>query len=92
LIRTFWWTALGYVVCLGLIVGAAWPMISEVVREAIRTGGNVQEFSFGIAWDVLFATVGAAMAGGLGLLVVWIWNLYRLMRGGFLLAERSPAP
>jgi flagellar biogenesis protein FliO len=40
----------------------------------------------------LFTTVGAAMLGGLGMVVVWIWNLYRLMRGAFLLADRSPAP
>ena len=92
LIRTFWWTALGYLVCLAVILGAAWPMISEIVREAIRTGGHAEEFSFGIAWDSLFATVGAAMLGGLGILVVWVWNIYRLMRGGFRLVDRSPAP
>ena len=68
------------------------PQFSEIFREAIRTGGQAQEFSFGIAWHSIFATVGAAMLGGLGIVVVWIWNLYRIMRGGFLLADRSPAP
>ena len=92
LIRTVWWTALGYLVCLAVILGAAWPIASEIVREAIRTGGHAHEFSFGIAWDSIFATVGAAMLGGLGILVVWIWNLYRILRGGFLLAARAPAP
>jgi uncharacterized membrane protein len=92
LIRTFWWTALGYLACLAVILGGAWPIISEVVREAIRSGGHASEFSFGIAWDSIFATVGAAMLGGLGMVVVWIWNLYRILRGGFLLADRSPAP
>ncbi len=92
LIRTFWWTALGYLACLAVILGGAWPIISEVVREAIRSGGHASEFSFGIAWDSIFATVGAAMLGGLGIFVVWIWNLYRILRGGFLLAARSPAP
>lgn len=92
LIRTVWWTGLGYLVCLAVILGAAWPIASEIVREAIRSGGQAQEFSFGIAWDSIFATVGAAMVGGLGIVVVWVWNLYRILRGALLLAERSPAP
>jgi uncharacterized membrane protein len=92
LIRTFWWTGLFYLVCLAVILAGAWPIVSELVHQAIRSGGAVQEFSFGLAWDRLFATVGAAMLGGLGMVGVWIWNIYRLMRGGFLLADRSPAP
>lgn len=92
LIRTFWWTLAWYLLCLAVIVGGAWPIVSEVVREAIRSGGQAQEFSFGIAWGSIFATVGAAMLGGLGLVVVWIWNLYRLLRGGFALADRRPMP
>ena len=92
LIRTVWWTALGYLSCLAVIFAGAWPIISEIFREAVRAGGQAQEFSFGIAWDSIFATVGAAMLGGLGIFVVWVWNLYRIMRGGFRLADRSPAP
>jgi uncharacterized membrane protein len=92
LIRTFWWSALGYLACLAVILFGAWPILSEIVRQAIRAGGQAQEFSFGIAWEAIFATVGAAMVGGLGLVVVWIWNLYRIVRGAFLLADRSPAP
>ena len=92
LIRTVWWTALGYLSCLAVIFAGAWPIISEVFREAVRAGGQAQEFSFGIAWDSIFATVGAAMLGGLGIVVVWVWNLYRVIRGGFLLADRRPAP
>jgi len=92
LIRTVWWTALGYLACIAVILAGAWPIISNIVHEAVRTGGHAQEFSFGIAWDSIFATVGAAMLGGLGIVVVWIWNLYRIMRGAFLLADRSPAP
>jgi uncharacterized membrane protein len=92
LIRTFWWTLAGYLVCLAVILAGVWPIVGDVVREAIRTGGDAHEFSFDIAWDSIFATVGAAMAGGLGILAVWIWNWYRMLRGGFLLADRSPAP
>lgn len=92
LIRTFWWTLAWYLLCLAVIIGGAWPIISEVIREAIRTGGHAHEFSFGIAREAIFATVGAAMAGGLGIVVVWVWNLYRIMRGGFRLAGRSAVP
>jgi len=75
-----------------VILAGAWPIIGEIAREAIRTGGHAHEFSFGIAWDAIFASVGAAMAGGLGILVVWIWNLYRIVRGGLRLADGRPAP
>jgi uncharacterized membrane protein len=92
LIRTFWWTALGYLACLAVIVAGAWPIVGELVREAIRAGGHLREFSFSIAWESIFATVGAAMLGGLGMLVVWVWNIYRILRGGFLLADRQPTP
>jgi uncharacterized membrane protein len=92
LIRTYWWTLAWYLLCLTVIIAGAWPIISEVIREAIRTGGQASEFSFGIDWEAIFATVGAAMLGGLGIVAVWIWNLYRIMRGGFRLADRSAVP
>ena len=92
LIRTVWWTLAGYLACLAVILAGAWPIIDNIVGEAIRAGGHAEEFSFGIAWESLFATVGAAMVGGLGIVIVWIWNWYRMLRGAFLLADRSPAP
>lgn len=92
MIHTFWWTLLWYLLCLAVILAGAWPIIGEVIREAIRTGGHASEFSFGIGWEAIFATVGAAMAGGLGIVVVWVWNLYRIVRGGFRLADRSAVP
>jgi len=92
LIRTFWWASLGYLACLAVIIAGVWPIVGDLVGEAIRGGGQVQEFRFDIAWESIFATIGAAMIGGLGLVVVWIWNLYRIVRGAFLLADRSAAP
>ena len=92
LIRTVWWTMLWYLLCLVVIVAGAWPIIGSILDEALRSGGQAQQFAFGIAWESIFATVGAAMAGGLGIVVVWIWNLYRVVRGAFRLADRSPAP
>jgi uncharacterized membrane protein len=92
LIRTFWWTLLGYLVCLAVIMAGVWPIVSDIVREAIRAGGHAHEFSFGVAWESLFATVGAAMVGGLGMVVVWVWYIYRILRGGLRLADGRPAP
>ena len=92
LIRTVWWTALGYLLCLAAILASVWPIASEIVREAIRTGGQVGTFGLSITWDSIFAMLGAAAAGGIGIVAVWVWNVYRILRGGFLLAERSPAP
>jgi uncharacterized membrane protein len=92
LIRTVWWTMLWYLLCLAVILAGAWPIIDNIVGEAIRSGGHAEEFSFGVAWEALFTTVGAAMLGGLGIVVVWVWNWYRMLRGAFLLADRSPAP
>jgi len=92
LIRTFWWTLLGYLLSLTLIFAGVWPIVGDIVHEAIRTGGRVQELSIDIPWQQLFTSIGAAMAGGIGIAIVWVWNLYRIVRGAVLLAERSPAP
>lgn len=92
LIRTFWWTLLGYLLCLLVILAGLWPILGQIVGEAMRAGSGATEFSFGFAWEALFATVGGAMIGGLGIVAVWIWNIYRIVRGAFLLGDRRPAP
>ena len=92
LIRTFWWSLGLYLLCLAVILAGAWPIIADLVGGVIASGGNAGEFSIGFDWDSLFATVGAAMAGGVGILCVWVWNIYRLLRGAYLLGDRSPAP
>jgi uncharacterized membrane protein len=92
LIRTFWWTLAGYLVSLAVILAGLWPVLGELIREALRSGGHLREFTLSIDWKSLFATVGAAALGGLSMACVWVWNLYRIMRGGFLLADRKAAP
>ena len=56
LIRTVWWTALGYLACLAVILAGAWPIISEVVREAIRTVPSL------ISWRPVLESVARAAA------------------------------
>jgi uncharacterized membrane protein len=91
LIRTAWWTLAGYLLCLGIIIAGVWPLVADVVREAIRTGGDVQTFAFSFEWEAIFLTAGAAMLGGLGLFCLWAWFVYRIVRGALRLADARPA-
>ncbi len=93
LIRTFWWSLAAYLLCMGVIIAGVWPLVGDVIGELIRSGGtSPRTFSFNLRWESIFATVGAAMLGGLGLVVTWIWYVYRMVRGGLLLADERPAP
>lgn len=91
LIRTFWWALLGYALCLALIVVGVWPLASDVLREAIQRGDSIQIPAINISWDSILTTVGAAIVGGLGLFCVWVWFLYRLIRGALRLGDAQPA-
>ena len=92
LIRTFWWTVAAYLACIAVILAGVWPLIGDVIVESIRRGGPRQDITIGFEWSSLFATVSAALIGGLGILGVWVWNIYRIVRGAFLLGDRRPAP
>jgi len=92
LIRTFWWSFGLYLLFLAVILASAWPILSDVLTDVIASGGNAREFSIGFDWDSLFATLGVAMAGGVGIFCIWIWNIYRILRGAYLLGDRRPAP
>jgi uncharacterized membrane protein len=94
MIRTFWYSQLAWTFCFVLIVLGAWPIVSDVVRQAIATGtwDNEANFSINIDWSSIFTTVGAAMAGGFGMLVVWLWYVYRIARGMIALADARPLP
>jgi uncharacterized membrane protein len=86
LIRTFWFALLGYSLCLGIIVASAGPIVLAAIRSA-ATSGVVS-----IDWGTLFATVGGATVGGIGIIVVWAWVIYRLIRGGLRLQDARPVP
>lgn len=93
LIRSFWWILAACLLCTGVIVAGLWPLVGELARELIRSGGtSPQTISLDIRWQSVFATVGATTAGGLGFVVAWIWYVYRIVRGGLLLAQGRPAP
>lgn len=87
LIRTFWWSLAGYIAGIGMLVAAAWPIASDVIRQALAGGGQID---INLDWTSIFATAGMATAGGLGLLAVWLWFIYRILRGMFYLYEARP--
>ena len=92
LARTFWWSFLGYLLCLTVIVAGAWPILQNIL-ETVRQTGDWSEatVSIGFDWRSIFMTAGAAMIGGIGILVVWCWYVYRVLRGAFRLHDAQPA-
>ena len=82
LIRTFWWWLVAWIV----IIGA---MLTVMIPNAIDIEGAVQSGQyFNIPWEL----IGAAVLGGFGVLIVWLWVLYRLIRGAVRLSDGRPAP
>ncbi len=90
LIRTFWWSLLGYLV--GIAIASAWPILRDVIAAARAHQGAAESFTLNLDWSALFATAGIAMVGGLVLLLVWCWYVYRVVRGAFRLSNADPAP
>jgi uncharacterized membrane protein len=94
LTRTFGWSLLGYTVCVGVIVGSAWPLVHDVITAVQRSGGDWQSAGMSIQfnWESIFVTAGVAIAGAFGLLAVWFWYIYRVVRGAFRLGVAQPVP
>jgi len=87
LIRTFWLALLGYALSIGLVVASAWPVVAAAIRSATTPAGTLS-----IDWETLFATIGGATVGAIGIVAVWAWVIYRLIRGGLRLQEARPVP
>ncbi len=93
LIRTFWWTLAGYLASFALILGSVAPLARDVLRTAVQRDGHVGvDTLVQIDWTSLLAMAGLATIGAVGLLLVWLWFIYRLVRGGLRLADAQPAP
>ncbi len=96
LIRTFWWSTLAWLLSIGLIVGGVLPIVIDVLRSAKAGGERLGEIDvqtlISIDWSSIFAAAGMATLGGLSLLGVYVWLLYRLIRGALRLADAQPAP
>lgn len=94
LIRTFWWSLAGYGTALAVLAAGIWPLARDLLRTAAGPGHGQWHANtlINIDWSSIFATVGGAMLGGVSLLAVWIWFIYRVLRGALRLADAQPAP
>jgi uncharacterized membrane protein len=96
LIGTFWWSTLAWLLSIGLIVGGVLPIVIDVLRSAKQSGQRIGEIDVqtlvSIDWSSIFAAAGLATLGGVSLLGVYVWLLYRLIRGALRLADARPAP
>jgi uncharacterized membrane protein len=96
LIRTFWWSSLWWIGALGVILSGVLPIVRDVLRSAQLSGQRLGDIDVGtlvsIDWSSIFAAAGLAVAGGLALIGVYLWLIYRLIRGALRLADAQPAP
>lgn len=92
LIRSFWWSLLGYLAGIGIAVFSAWPILRDVIAAARAHKGSGDSFTLNLDWGSIFATAGIAVVGGLVLTVMWCWYIYRVVRGAIRLANAQPAP
>jgi uncharacterized membrane protein len=86
MIRTFWYGLLWYLLSVSSLLWSAWPWLGALLRGA--RGSR----PLGFEWDVLFSSVGALAIGIIGLLITWIWLLYRVIRGVVRLSDSRPMP
>ena len=82
LISTFWWWLVAWGVMIGAMVSVLIPNAIDI-DKAVRSGQY-----FNIPWEL----IGASVLGGLGLVIVWLWVVYRLIRGAIRLSDGRAAP
>jgi uncharacterized membrane protein len=82
LINTFWWSLIAWVVMIG-------ALLVVMIPNAIEIEGALQSRQyFNIPWEL----IGASVLGGLGIAIVWLWTVYRLIRGAIRLSDGLAAP
>ena len=86
LIRTFWYGLLWYTLSFVVLLSSAWPVIVAILRNPTASG----EWVF--AWNTIFSMMGTAALGVAGIVLTWVWLLYRLIRGSIQLANLRPVP
>jgi uncharacterized membrane protein len=67
---------------IGAMVSGLIPNAIDI-EKAVRSGQY-----FNIPWEL----IGASVLGGLGLVIVWLWVVYRLIRGAIRLSDGRAAP
>lgn len=96
LIRTFWWSSLAWLASIATILAGVVPVVRDVLRSLKLSGQRLGDIDvdtlISIDWSSIFAAAGLAVVGGLALLCVYAWLVYRLIRGTLRLADARPAP
>jgi len=52
----------------------------------------MRTFWFGLLWSLVCTVLATVVIGLIGFAVLWIWCLYRVIRGALAYAERRPMP
>ncbi len=81
LINTFWW----WLIAWSVIIGA---MLVVIVPNALEIERTMKSGSINVPWELM----GAGIFGGLGVAIVWLWVVYRLIRGAIRLSDGLAAP
>lgn len=93
LIRTFWWSTLAWLASMALILAGLAPLLRDVFRSGRAIEGTWEiERLITLEWGSIFAAAGLASVGGLALLGVYAFLIYRLVRGSLRLAAGRSAP
>jgi uncharacterized membrane protein len=94
LIGTFWWWLLLFVVCVAVMIAGAGPIVRDVVEAVRASGGDWDNVAMKlqIRWESIFAAVAVAALGGMSMLFLWFWVIYRVVRGGLRLADGRAVP
>lgn len=82
LISTFWWWLVAWAVMISAMLAVVIPNAIDI-KSAVQSGQY-----FNIPWEL----IGAGVLGGLGLSIVWLWVVYRLIRGAIRLSDGLAAP
>ena len=86
LIRSFWYGMLWYLLSFATLFWSAWPVIHAIIRNPTASGEWV------LAWSTIFSMIGIATLGATGLVLTWLWLLYRVIRGAIALVNLQSVP
>jgi uncharacterized membrane protein len=94
LARTFGWSLAGYVVFLAILAGSVGPPVHDILVAVEQAGGDWEaaRLSIKFDWESIFRTIAIAVAGAFGLIAIWFWFIYRVVRGAFRLGAAQPVP
>ena len=93
MLRSFWYSQLAFLVFFVVMMIGIWPLVSEIVHQALRAAEAGIEPSFNFPnLESLFSSIGGVTIGGVGMGLTWLWFLYRMIRGMITLADARPMP